>query len=131
MPDLSISPRDRIEREQAGTGGEVARSCCSRGCSGARRDSPAALGAARRHAALAWPDLEPIELPPVSDARRCCSRGGSLALGALAVGALAIGALAIGRLEIRQARLRKVEIDELTVRRFRVVETPEPGHEPD
>jgi hypothetical protein len=35
---------------------------------------------------------------------------------------LAIGALAIGRLEIRKARLREVEIDDLTVRRFRVVE---------
>jgi hypothetical protein len=76
-----------------------------------------------RPAAVAWADLEPIELPPVSTP--------ALAVGALALGALAIGALAIGRLDIRQARLRKVEIDELTVRRFRVVETPEPGHEPD
>jgi hypothetical protein len=46
---------------------------------------------------------------------------GSMALGALAVGALAIGALAVGRLDIRTARLGKVEIDDLTVRRFRVV----------
>lgn len=76
-----------------------------------------------RPAAVAWADLEAIELPPVSTP--------ALAVGALALGALAIGALAIGRLDIRQARLRKVEIDELTVRRFRVLETPEPGHEPD
>jgi hypothetical protein len=74
------------------------------------------------------PNIEPVVLPPVSVP---AIASGALALGALAVGALAIGALAIGRLEIRQARLRKVEIDELTVRRFRVVETPEPGHEPD
>jgi hypothetical protein len=44
------------------------------------------------------------------------------AVSALAVGALAIGALAVGRLQIRKARLGKVEIDDLTVRRFRVVE---------
>ncbi len=81
-----------------------------------------------RPAAVAWADLEAIELPPVSTPALAV---GALALGALAIGALAIGALAIGRLDIRQARLRKVEIDELTVRRFRVVETPEPGHEPD
>ncbi len=47
---------------------------------------------------------------------------GSLAISALAVGALAIGALAVGRLEIRKARLRKVEIDDLTVRRLRIIE---------
>ena len=40
----------------------------------------------------------------------------------LAVGALAIGALAVGKLEIRKTRLRKVEIDDLTVRRFRIIE---------
>ncbi len=85
------------------------------------------LRVGRALAAVAWPDLEPVVLPPVSTPALAV---GALALGALAIGALAIGALAIGRLEIRQARLRKVEIDELTVRRFRVVETPEPGHEP-
>ena len=47
---------------------------------------------------------------------------GSVALGALAVGAVAIGALAIGRLAIRRARLGHVEIDELVVRRLRVIE---------
>ena len=69
-----------------------------------------------------WADLEPVVLPPVSTPALAV---GALALGALAVGALAIGALAIGRLEIRQARLRKVEIDDLIVRRFRVVDGPE------
>ena len=49
---------------------------------------------------------------------------GSLAVGALAIGALAVGALAIGALEIRKARLREVEIDDLVVHRFRVVEEP-------
>jgi hypothetical protein len=77
-----------------------------------------------RQAAVAWPELTPIRLPPVSTPALAV---GAFALGALAVGALAIGALAIGRLEIRKARLGEVEIDELTVRRFRVLETPEPG----
>ena len=53
---------------------------------------------------------------------------GALALGALAVGALAIGALAIGRLGILRAdadrlHLGTVEIDDLTVKRLRVIET--------
>jgi hypothetical protein len=53
---------------------------------------------------------------------------GSFAIGALAVGALAIGALAIGRLSVRRATAQKVhlgevEIDDLIVRRLRVVET--------
>jgi hypothetical protein len=51
----------------------------------------------------------------------------ALALGALAVGALAIGALAIGRLAIGHARIRRLEIDELVVRKLRVIdelETP-------
>ena len=53
---------------------------------------------------------------------------GALALGALAVGALAIGALAIGRLRILRAdadrlHLGTVEIDDLTVKRLRVIDT--------
>jgi hypothetical protein len=63
----------------------------------------------------------PVQLPPVSTPAVAV---GALALGALAVGALAIGALAVGRLEIRQARLRKVEIDDLTIRRLRVIDEP-------
>jgi len=47
---------------------------------------------------------------------------GTLALAAIAVGALAIGALAIGRLAIGRARVRRLEIDELVVRRLRVIE---------
>jgi hypothetical protein len=72
---------------------------------------------------IAMPDLEPVLLPPVSTPALAA---GALALGALAVGALAIGALAVGRLDIREARLRKVEIDDLIVRRFRVVDGPVP-----
>jgi hypothetical protein len=75
------------------------------------------------HGAIVVPDLEPVELPPVSTPALAV---GALAVGALAVGALAIGALAIGRLEMREARLRKVEIDDLIVRRFRVVDGPAP-----
>lgn len=46
----------------------------------------------------------------------------ALALAAVAVGALAIGALAIGRVVIGRARVRRLEIDELVVRRLRVLE---------
>jgi len=55
---------------------------------------------------------------------------GTLALAAVAVGALAIGALAIGRLAIGRAHVRRLEIDELVVRRLRVIEqlqTPPSG----
>jgi len=46
----------------------------------------------------------------------------AFALGALAIGALAIGTLAIGHLYVRKMRLRAVEIDNLTVRRLRVLD---------
>jgi hypothetical protein len=65
-------------------------------------------------------DFEPVLLPPVSTPALAT---GALAVGALAVGALAIGALAIGRLEIRKARFRELEVGDLTVRRFRIIET--------
>jgi hypothetical protein len=47
---------------------------------------------------------------------------GAAAFGAVAVGALAIGRLAIGRLVIKRAHFRAPEVDELTVRKLRVVE---------
>ena len=47
---------------------------------------------------------------------------GAIAMGALALGAVAIGALAIGRLHVRRASFGKLEVDDLTVRRFRVLE---------
>jgi hypothetical protein len=47
---------------------------------------------------------------------------GALALGAIAVGAVAIGALAVGRLRVRQARFGRLTVDDLIVRRFRVLE---------
>ena len=47
---------------------------------------------------------------------------GALALGALALGAVAIGVLAIGRLNVRYVKLGRVDIDDLVVRRFRVLE---------
>lgn len=73
----------------------------------------------RRRRGVVTTALEPIQLPPVSTPALAA---GALAIGALAVGALAIGALAIGRLEIRQARFRKLEIDDLTVRKLRIIE---------
>lgn len=70
---------------------------------------------------------EPLVLPPASSP--AISVGalatGAFAVGALAIGALAIGALAIGRLEIKRARFHKLEIDDLTVRGFQVVDEDE------
>ena len=69
-----------------------------------------------------------LELPPV---RVSSVATGALAIGALAIGALAIGALAIARLSIIRASAEKVhlgtvEIDDLTVRRLRVIENVPP-----
>lgn len=47
---------------------------------------------------------------------------GAVAAGALAVGAVAIGQMVIGRLAIGKARFKSLEIDELTVRKLRVIE---------
>jgi hypothetical protein len=52
---------------------------------------------------------------------------GAAAVGALAIGALAIGRLAIGRLVIKKVRFGALEVDELTVRRFHVVEQEKPN----
>jgi hypothetical protein len=52
---------------------------------------------------------------------------GAAAIGALAIGALAIGHVAVGRLVIRKARLGALEVDDLTVRRLRVVEHEGPS----
>ena len=88
-----------------------------------RRDDAREASRARSAGSL------PLKLPAVASGATALGTVavGSLAMGALAVGALAIGALAIGALEIRKARLREVEIDDLVVHRFRVVE--EPGEE--
>ena len=47
---------------------------------------------------------------------------GAAALGAVAICAVAIGRLAVGGLVIKRARLGTLEVDELTVRKLRVVE---------
>jgi len=52
---------------------------------------------------------------------------GAAAIGALAIGALAIGHVAVGRLVIRKARIGALEVDDLTVRRLRVVEHEGPS----
>jgi hypothetical protein len=51
---------------------------------------------------------------------------GAAAVGAVAIGVLAIGRLAVGRLTIRKARFGVLEVDELTVRKLRVVEHQRP-----
>src|SRR5215469_1855075 len=52
---------------------------------------------------------------------------GAAACGALAIGALAIGRIAVGRLTIKKARFGAIEVDELTVRKLRVVEEERPS----
>jgi hypothetical protein len=52
---------------------------------------------------------------------------GAAAFGAVAIGALAIGRLAVGRLAIKKARSGALEVDELTVRKLRVVEREGPN----
>jgi hypothetical protein len=47
---------------------------------------------------------------------------GAVAAGALALGAVAIGQMVIGRLAIGKARFKSLEVDELTVRKLRVME---------
>lgn len=51
---------------------------------------------------------------------------GAVAFGALAIGALAIGRLAIGGVTIKKARFHALEVDELTVRKLRVLHDEEP-----
>lgn len=46
---------------------------------------------------------------------------GAAAFGAVAIGALAIGRLAVGRLVIKKARFGALDVDELTVRKLRVL----------
>jgi hypothetical protein len=54
---------------------------------------------------------------------------GAAAFGAVAVGVLAIGRLAVSRMAIKKARFDVLEVDELTVRRLRVLDYdgPPPG----
>ena len=64
--------------------------------------------------------------PPMRHARGTVSfsavAAGALAIGALAIGVLAIGSLVIGRMVVGRLRLKQVIIDDLTVRRLRVLD---------
>jgi hypothetical protein len=51
---------------------------------------------------------------------------GAVAIGALAIGRLAISRLTISRLMVRKAQFGSLEVDELTVRRLRVIEPQGP-----
>jgi hypothetical protein len=64
----------------------------------------------------------PIRRATVPATRLVAPALGAAALGALAIGAVAIGTMAINGLVVRRARFRSVEIDDLTVRRLRVLE---------
>jgi hypothetical protein len=52
---------------------------------------------------------------------------GAMAIGALAIGRMAINRLAINRLTVRKAQFGTLEVDELTVRRLRVIEPQGPN----
>jgi hypothetical protein len=58
-----------------------------------------------------------------STASRLALAVGAAALGAVAIGAMAIGRLLVGHLVIKKASFGALEVDELTVRKLRVVET--------
>lgn len=77
------------------------------------------------------PNRRPLAQADVAAARAVSATGGAaigtlalgaLALGAVAVGAVVIGALGIGRLRVRHASFGRLTVDDLTVRRFRVLE---------
>lgn len=59
---------------------------------------------------------------PVSAAKMLALALGATAIGAVAVGALAIGRVALGRLVVKKARFATLEVDELVVRKLRVVD---------
>ena len=56
---------------------------------------------------------------------------GAAAFGAIAVGAVAIGRLALGRVTVKKARVQAIEVDDLTVRRLRVLEYDGPHPRPE
>jgi hypothetical protein len=66
--------------------------------------------------------LSPIKRARLPATQMVALALGAAALGAFAIGAIAIGSLAIGGLVVRKAKFRTVEIDDLTVRRLRVLE---------
>ena len=63
-----------------------------------------------------------VEISVAGAATSAMHAGVEAAFGAVAVGALAIGRLAVGRLAIKRAHFRSLEVDELTVRKLRVIE---------
>jgi hypothetical protein len=91
-------------------------------CRGFRRRQPAPQ---RRKARLMESTMS-REVARRSDAAPATSllalAVGAAAFGVLAIGALAIGRLAVGRLTIKKARFNALEVDELTVRKLRILE---------
>jgi hypothetical protein len=47
---------------------------------------------------------------------------GAIAFGAAAIGAIAIGRMLIGEIVAKKTRFRSIEVDELTVKRLRVLD---------
>ena len=65
---------------------------------------------------------EVISQPKTIPATSLLALAPCAAFGAIAIGALAVGRIAVGRLAIKKARLGALYVDELTVRKLRVVE---------
>ena len=63
-----------------------------------------------------------VQSRAISTASLLTLAAGAAAFGAVAIGVLAIGRLAVGRLVIKKARFGVLEVDELTVRKLRVLE---------
>ncbi len=75
----------------------------------------------------------PLRLYPYVTGPRLLPFGGMLglavgaaSLAAASIGVLAIGRLAIGHLAIGRVRMKSLEVDELTVRRLRILEQEQP-----
>ena len=66
-----------------------------------------------------WRRTRPLKVPAMSAGAIAI---GAVAIGAVAIGAIAIARVAIARMAVNKARFRSVEIDDLTVKRLRVLE---------
>jgi hypothetical protein len=71
-----------------------------------------------------WRRTRPLKVPALSSGAVAIGTVaiGAVAIGAVAIGAIAIARVAIARMAVNKARFRSVEIDDLTVKRLRVLE---------
>ena len=78
----------------------------------------------RRRAELVPVRTRPLKVPALSVGATAIGTIaiGSIAIGAIAIGAIAIARVAIARMSVKKARFGSVEIDDLTVKRLRVLD---------